>query len=200
MASPLQLCNAIMDGMNMFNSISHRRNSTGSNMVEFVYCLVFIFFVILIPLINYGTLLTRWAMANQIIESWTRGLAKKQKMSQAFDRVLESDFVEAVRKPTGVRIKKVEPSLIISKVNDPTQFLAVNVPGQIPKKWLPNGGNYEYTIQIAVDSEIDPLISFQLFGLEIPGLTKAADVRMVNTCLWENMGRDPVTTEYFLNE
>lgn len=169
-------------------------------MVEFVYCLVFIFFVILIPLINYGTLLTRWAMANQIVESWTRGLAKKQKMSQAFDRVLESDFVEAVRKPTGVRIKKVEPSLIISKVNDPTQFLAVNVPGRIPKKWLPNGGNYEYTIQIAVDSEIDPLISFQLFGLEIPGLTKAADVRMVNTCLWENMGRDPVTTEYFLNE
>lgn len=186
--------------MSTIRSISYRRNSTGSNMVEFVYCLVFIFFVILIPLINYGTLLTRWAMANQIIESWTRGLAKKQKMSQAFDRVLESDFVEAVRKPTGVRIKKVEPALIISKVNDPTQFLAVNVPGRIPKKWLPNGGNYEYTIQIAVDSEIDPLISFQLFGLEIPGLTKAADVRMVNTCLWENMGRDPVTTEYFLNE
>jgi hypothetical protein len=178
----------------------NRRSKTGSNAVEFTYCLVFLFFLILLPLANYGTFMTRWAISSQIVTAWTQNMAKKRKLSDAFNTLRTEQFYKEVANPTGVQVKTVTPALIISQVMDPTKSMRVETPGKVPPNWQPNGGNYNYTLQVVVLSQIDPLVTVQFFGMKIPGLTEPAEVTMSASSLWENMGRDPVTTEFYLNE
>lgn len=176
------------------------RNQHGSNTVEFTYCLVFIFFVLLLPFANYGTFMSRWGISSQTVNAWTQNMAKKRKLSDAFKAVQGEDFINAVSQPTGIKVKSVAPVLFISKVDDATRSITVETPGKVPPIWLPDAGNHEYTLKVNVIAQIDPLVTVQLFGLKVPGLTESADVKMAGSALWENKGRDPGTTEFYLNE
>jgi len=144
--------------------------------------------------------MARWAISSQTVNAWTQNMAKKRKLSDAFSGVQAEDFAIAVAHPTGIKVKSVTPSLRISKVDDPTRVIAVETPGKVPSTWLPDAGNYEYTLQVHVTAQIDPLVTVQIFGLKVPGLTEPADVKMSGSSLWENKGRDPATTEFYLNE
>lgn len=176
------------------------RNRRGSNTIEFTYCLVFIFFVLLLPFANYGTFMSRWALSSQTVSAWTQNMAKKRKLSDAFKAVRGDDFAAAVANPSGIKVKSVTPVLSISKVDDQSHSIAVETPGKVPTTWLPDAGNYEYTLQVNVVAQIDPLVTVQLFGIKIPGLTEPTDVKISGSALWENKGRDPLTTEFYLNE
>ncbi len=176
------------------------RNSRGSNTVEFTYCLVFIFFVILLPFANYGTFMARWGISSQTVNAWTQNMAKKRRLSDAFAVVQDEAFATAVRNPSGIVVKSITPCMVISQVEDPSKFIEIETPGKIPTGWLPDAGNYEYTLQVRLIAQIDPLVTVQLFGLKVPGLTEPADVKMTGSAPWENKGRDPRTTEFYLNE
>lgn len=177
----------------------HRDNS-GSNTVEFTYCLVFIFFVILLPLVNYGTFMARWSISSQVVSAWVNSLAKKRKLSEAFARVHDQDFADAVTKSSGVKLKTITPALMVSRVDRPTETFKLTTPGKLPTSWQPNSGRLDYTFQVVVTADIEPLVTVQLLGLKVPGLTESAEVVMSGSSLWENMGRDPNTTEFYLNE
>lgn len=127
-------------------------------------------------------------------------MAKKRKLSDAFRSFHSDQFATEVSNPTGVRVTAVSPALLIAKVNDPTQTLRVEQPGKIPPYWQPDKGSFNYSLNVLVNTRIDPLVSVQFFGLKVPGLTEPADVVMTGNALWENMGRDPITTEYYVNE
>jgi hypothetical protein len=182
------------------NAAVLKRNELGSNTVEFTYCLVFVFFVLLLPFSNYGTFMSRWAISSQTVNAWTQNMAKKRRLSDAFKAVQGDEFANAVAHPTGIKVKSVIPVLSISKVDDGTRSLTVETPGKVPSIWLPDAGNYEYTLRVNVVAQIDPLVTVQLFGLKVPGLTEPADVKMSGSAMWENKGRDPGTTEFYLNE
>jgi len=92
------------------------RSNRGSNAVEFTFCLVFIFFVILLPLANYGTFMARWAISSQIVNAWTQNVAKKRKLSDAFKSFYSDKFAMEVSNPTGVKVTSVSPALLIAKV------------------------------------------------------------------------------------
>lgn len=152
------------------------------------------------PLANYGTFITRWAISSQIVSSWTNNLAKKRKLSEAFNLVATDEFNAAVANPTGVKVKSAKPALIVSRIDDPSKSIEVGIPGKIPAIWQPDAGNFEYTLQVVVLAQVDPLVTVQFFGMKIPGLTEPAEVVMSANALWENMGRDPITTEFYVNE
>jgi len=154
----------------------------------------------MLPLANYGTFITRWAISAQIVSAWTQNMAKKRKLSDAFGRFHGEEFALAVANPTGVKVKNVIPALTISRVDQPDQSFKVVVPGKIPQNWQPDKGNFNYSLQVTVISQIDPLVTVQFFGLKVPGLTEPAEVVMSASSLWENMGRDPITTEFYVNE
>ncbi len=177
-----------------------KRNHHGSNTVEFTYCIVFIFFVLLLPLSNYGTFMSRWGISSQTVNAWTQNMAKKRRLSDAFKAFQSAEFLTAVSQPAGIIVKSVTPVLFISKVDDASHNITVETPGKVPPNWLPDVGNYEYTLKVNVIAQIDPLVTVQLFGLKVPGLTEPADVTMGGSALWENKGRDPGTTEFYLNE
>ncbi len=177
----------------------HRDNS-GSNTVEFTYCLIFIFFVIMLPLVNYGTFMARWSISSQVVSAWASSLAKKRKLSEAFNRVRDQDFADAVTKSSGVKIKTITPALLVSRVDRPTEIFKLTTAGKLPSNWQPNSGRFDYTLQVVVTADIEPLVTVQLLGFKVPGLTESAEVVMSGTSLWENMGRDPNTTEFYLNE
>lgn len=144
--------------------------------------------------------MSRWAISSQTVNAWTQNMAKKRKLSDAFKAFRGDDFALAVANPTGILVKSVTPVLSISKVDDLTRNITIDTPGKVPAVWLPDAGNYEYTLQVNVVAQIDPLVTVQFFGLKIPGLTEPADVKMSGSALWENKGRDPGTTEFYLNE
>jgi len=189
-----------MKARDKFRTLLSCRRSSGSNAVEFTYCLVFIFFIILLPLANYGTFMTRWAISSQVVNTWTQNMAKKRKLSDAFKSYYTDKFALEVSNPTGVKVTSVSPALLIAKVNDPTQTLRVEQPGKIPPNWQPDKDSFNYSLSVVVNTRIDPLVTVQFFGLKVPGLTEPADVVMTGSALWENMGRDPITTEYYVNE
>lgn len=184
----------------LVQALKTKRSARGSNTVEFTYCIVFVFFVLLLPFSNYGTFMSRWGISSQTVSAWTQNMAKKRKLSDAFKAFQSTEFITAVANPTGIQVKSVTPSLFISKVDDATRSITVETPGKVPANWLPDAGNYEYTLKVNVIAQIDPLVTVQLFGLKVPGLTEPADVKMGGSALWENKGRDPVTTEFYLNE
>ena len=144
--------------------------------------------------------MARWAISSQIVSAWTQSAAKKRKLSDAFKSFYTDRFTIEVSNPSGVKVTSVAPALLIAKVNDPSQTLRVEEPGKIPLNWQPDKGSYNYSLYVLVQSRIDPLVTVQFFGLKVPGLTEPADVTMSGSSLWENMGRDPITTEFYVNE
>ncbi|MBX9695425.1 MAG: hypothetical protein K2Z81_23775 [Cyanobacteria bacterium] len=177
------------------------RRSRGSNIVEFCACLIVIFFMLIIPLIDLGTFITRWGTGSQVVSAWAASIAKERKLSTAFLRVSEGDeFSDAVKTPTGITVTDVQPSLIIGRVNDPSDTIEVLGPGKIPKRWLPNAGQFTYTVRLAVEADVDPLVTITFFGINVPGLTGKTHIKMVGESNWENLGRDPASKEFFINE
>ncbi len=182
-------------------SSKQRRAPHGSNIVEFCFCLIIIFFVLIIPLVDLGTFITRWGTGNQVVSAWASNIAKDRKLSAAFLRVTEGDeFPESVKLPSGIVLTEIKPSLIVSSVSNPADTIEILQPGKIPKRYLPNAGQFTYTIRLAVEGEIDPLVTIQFFGLNIPGLTGKTKIQMSGESNWENLGRDPATKEFFINE
>ena len=187
--------------MKIFWQFHRGRQARGSNVVEFSACIVIIFFALLVPMIDLGTMLTRWATASQVVSAWTASIAKERKLSTAFNRLTEgSEFTESVKGPTGISISQVEPSLIACPVGRPENCIEVVTPGRLPKRWLPNAGQFTYLIRVAVEADVEPLLAISFFGLKVPGLTTSTHIRMVGESNWENLGRDPASKEFFINE
>ncbi len=178
------------------------RRADGSHSVEFIFCFVFLFFAILVPLYNYSALMIRWTTASQVAKNWANTLAKERKLSTAF-KLAQSEtsvFRSLIETTTGVKIVSVSPSIIVRKVDDPANLVDVKSAGEIPSGWLPDKGTHEYLLQIAVEGRADPLIASSFFGLKIPGLTEPTTLNMAGSSIWENQSRDPLTTEYYINE
>lgn len=145
--------------------------------------------------------MNRGAMVNQLVNGWAQSLAKERKLSVAFERIETDDkYMQAIRDSQGVKILLAKTSLLVSRVDEPSQMIEVDIPGRIPSAWQPDKGHNNYTLQIVVDAQIQPFITFNFFGWKIPGLTGPADVRLVGHSQWENLGRDPVTKEFYVNE
>ena len=144
----------------------------------------------------------RWTTAAQVAKTWANTLSKEKKLSTAFEQAKSetSEFRTLIETTTGVKIVSITPSMIVRKVENPTEFVEVKKAGGIPPSWLPDQGMNEYLLQILVDARAEPLIASSFFGLKIPGLTEGINLSMSGSSLWENQSRDPISTEFYINE
>jgi hypothetical protein len=163
--------------------------------------------VILLPFLDFIILPVRWLLAQEIVNGYVRKLALCETYSQAHD-VLAADPSLATRleRLGGVKCKALNLKMRVARVfpnAHPVEVLVVEKPGQIPTAWLPDGEKSPciYNLDLEVHSLISPaLLSPVSGGLIIPGITTPVPILISASRNWENLGRDPTTKRYFINE
>lgn len=144
----------------------------------------------------------RWFLSKEIIGNYARKLSLCETYTQA-NAVLNSDpsMETQLIRLGGVKPKNIRCSLVITGTKS-GERVVITTPKTIPGQWLPNGyrAPCDYAIQVAADVEISPVFLVRAGGTQIPGLTAAVPFTIISEANWENLGRDPVTKVFFVNE
>ncbi len=144
----------------------------------------------------------RWFLAKEIIGNYARKLSLCETYSQAL-QMLEADpsMETQLIRLGGVKPKNIRCNLIVSSTRSGERFV-VDKPKSIPGQWLPNGSRSpcDYAMQVASDVEISPVFLVQMLGGKVPGLNCPVTFTIASEANWENLGRDPVTKVFFVNE
>jgi hypothetical protein len=182
------------------------RGEAGSQLAEFGPALFILAFFILIPLLDLGILPVRWMLAQEIVNEYSRKLALQENFSQSF-RTIEADpsLATRLKKLGGVTVKNINLQLRASRIfrhPHPSEFILVNQPRRIPPAWQPDGAKApcDYSLELNVQSLMSPAFLFPASWYAIPGLTRPIPVTFNASHEWENLGRNPVTKSFFLNE
>jgi hypothetical protein len=101
----------------------------------------------------------------------------------------------------GVHIEDANLTILaISRQGDQTISLDPHKP--IPSAWLPDGTNCPctYQLNLKVHAKIDPLAIVPIAGRNVPGLSAPVEFAVDQSSNWENLGRDPYTGQFYINE
>jgi hypothetical protein len=188
----------------------HKRQTftreAGSQMVEFVAAIMLLVFFVLIPCLDLAVVPIRWMMAQQLIDSYVRTLAMCETFTESL-HTLESDPSLSTRlvRLGGVQVESLNLTLKITRVSPnkaEMRLFELHKPGEIPAAWLPNGAfaPCTYALNIEAELSIAPAVLIKLGKMNIPGLTEPIPVTMGASHEWTNLGRDPNTEKYWMNE
>lgn len=184
-------------------SSTRLRSSSGAQAAEFAATLTVLVLFFVIPLLDLGVIPVRWGLANHLITSYSVNFARAETLSRAFDQ-LEQDthLQELLNKIGGVNAKRLRLALVVTKPSAVDQKKVFEEPKHIPAAWLPDSPNgpFQYELELLATLEISPLIVINLGEKKIPGLNAPYTVTMISSSHWENLGRNPNTNEFFMNE
>jgi len=180
-----------------------KRNSLGAAQVtEFGAALFLLFSCIVLPLLNMAIIPVRFGMAKSIINNQVRKLAK----SESFGEALKTNQIEAAKWESiqaigGIVVKDCQLKMVVESTRS-KKSESFYAPKSIPASWLPEGseGPCVYLLDLRVDAEISPLVTFAVANKHIPGLTGPIPFKFREVAAWENLSRDPVTGEFFVNQ
>jgi len=145
----------------------------------------------------------RFGLGKSVVSGRVRQLAKVETLSEALqDEKKDESFKGVLSGLDGIAVKSSQLSLIIkSNKSDPPEIV-IDRPGTIPKKWLPDGSASpcDYSLDLIVNVDIFPLIVVPVPQVKVPGLTAPVTLQFNEVSVWENLGRDPVTGEFCMNQ
>lgn len=178
----------------------------GSQITEFGVGLVILFVFILIPMLDFIVVPLRWMMAQEIVNNYARKLAMCENLSQSY-ATMEADpsLKVLLQNIGGVEVKSIDLHLRISRTsgltNEPDSYV-VTQPGRIPAAWLPGADNTSrlYSLELNVKSNMYPALLMSVISVPIPGLTTPIPMLVMASHEWGNLGRNPRTGNYFINE
>lgn len=187
--------------------LMYGRSPSGSQIAEFVPALVILVCFVAIPLLDYTIVPIRWMLAQEIVSDYSRKLAFCETFSESFGKLQkEPSLITKLHNLGGIDIKGVNLHLRISRVAPQQrtgEFLMVDMPQRIPAEWLPNGGKApcSYLLELQVDSRLSPAIMLPGSGGGLlPGVTAPVPLTISGAHEWENLGRDPVNGQFYVNE
>jgi hypothetical protein len=176
----------------------NRRKSTGQAMSEFSTSLIVLISFVFLPLINLGIIPVRYLIAQGVLTEMTHRLALCEKRSQAHSLLDSDPWFRSVLSKCGVTISNTKLTMSAYS-KDAESMLSVTSGQAIPDTWLPNGEKEPtlYTLGLACECSISPLFS----GCDgLPGITSPVAISIKSASPWENISRDPETSNYYLNE
>lgn len=171
--------------------------------MEFAGALAILVVCVIVPLINLSIIPIRYGMAQNILNSRVHKLALSERYSDALSTGNGGvGWREALSKLNGISVKSSAVTLCISSSNAKDRILSVTRAGEIPPDWLPNGvmAPCDYFLTLKVETEIDPLITAPIWGRKIGGINGPLFFTIEQTAHWENLGRDPSTGNFFVDE
>lgn len=165
--------------------------------------MVVLILCVCLPLCDLVIIPIRSGLAASAVNAYAKQLALSERFSQASRRLESRDeLVSRLESIGGVSVKSSRLSLSISSARDESSEITVDSPGSIPPAWQPNGASCPciYMLHLSVEAEISPLVIVPFGGKKIPGLNSAIPTTLAAQAPFENLGRDPVSKEYFVNE
>jgi hypothetical protein len=177
----------------------------GSQIAEFAPALVVLAAFVFLPLVDLAIVPIRWMMAQEIVNAYSRKLALCECFSQSL-QVMQADPSLSTRliQIGGVTLSSVGASLRIARIfNRPhaEESIVVAMPGEIPAEWLPNGAKAPctYALDVQAQAMMSPAILLSS-SVKVPGLTAPIPINITASHTWANLGRNPFTRKYFVNE
>lgn len=153
-------------------------------------------------LVDIATIPARRGQLESILARIVHQMSMQDRLSSS-RKVVDDGFQlnQSVASFEGVHIKDVNLTILaISRQGDRT--IGLDPHKAIPSDWLPDGANCPCTYQLnfKVDANIDPLFTAPIAGPKIPGLNGPVQFAIDQSSNWENLGRDPYTGQFYINE
>lgn len=181
-----------------------RSREKGQQMADFTVAFGFLVIFVILPLIDLGVVPVRFLMAQTSVRNYIKQLSLCETMSQAYAKVKSNnnEFDKLLTSIGGTHVKSTKLLIVISSQKKQGAQIEVDKPKAIQKMWLPDGSNCpcQYMIKLSVDLEISPLITLPKILGGIPGLSAPFVLTLTEIAPWENLGINPATQEYFINE
>ncbi len=184
------------------------RGQKGSQTIEFAAALTLLVTFILIPWIDISVILMRWMMAHEMISASSRELAFCETFGQSCKNLQAQPALKnRLTAIGGVDVQSMDLQLRIARVrrtsdvNSEEVFLVTN-PGQIPPAWLPDGAKAPctYSLLLKVNFLMSPAWLLSGVSCSIPGLTVPVPLSITILHEWENLGKNPISGRFFVNE
>jgi hypothetical protein len=177
---------------------TRHRNQHGSLMTEFAAAFVLFTCCLLIPLINISVIPVRYVISYAMVSEVTRKLALAETRSQAAQLAAQPAFFQGFAKQFGIGMEPPTLSIVLKDQNSELYIFPDKKP--IPPVFLPGGsrsGHLNYLLRTETTVQIPPLFCL---GPKIPALTAPILFNVDATAPWENLGCDPVTKQFYINE
>jgi hypothetical protein len=186
--------------------LSIKRRRSGAQLMEFAAAITVLALVI-IPLVDLSLVPVRWMLVQELVNGYSRQLAFCETFGQCC-QMLEADasFKEKLKSFSGVGIDYAKVQMRITRIGGegrPQEELIVSHPREIPPAWLPNGakGPCIYALDLQVRSAIAPAVLMPKSSIaSVPGLNAPFEFSISSSREWANLGRNPLTNKFFLNE
>jgi hypothetical protein len=185
---------------------NRRRTQLGSQISEFGGAIIILVVFVLIPMLDFVVVPIRWMMAQEIVNNYARKLAMCETLSQSY-ATMEADpsLKDLLQNIGGVQVKLIDMHVRISRtstMSSATDVYIVNQPRRIPAAWLPIADNQSrlFSLELIVHSNMSPAILLSGINWPIPGITAPIPMLVTASHEWGNLGRNPRTGNYFINE
>lgn len=179
-------------------SITRQRGKRGGTIAEFGTAFVVLVVFFFIPLVNLSFIAVRYFIAQGLIQEYVHRLAQVEKRSDAYSMLSSDTWWKDFCDRCGVTVSSHVLKLQVCGANS-GEKISVNSGAPVSTQWLPGGskGPCVYTMDLLVDVNVPPIYSG---GPSVPGITSPLPLQIAAHSNWENLSRNPVTTEYFINE
>ncbi len=177
------------------------RTECGAYITEFASSF-FMLISIVLPLLNMSVIPLRFGMGKSIVSNEVRRLGHYETLSEAMKKSNDDAAgLAAMQKIGGLVVKSSQLALTIESMKNKGHSLLIDKPGSIPKNWLPDGseGPCMYMLDLKVDVEISPLVAVP-GPVQIPGLTGPLPIRFHEVSAFENLGCDPETGRFCIDQ
>jgi hypothetical protein len=174
-----------------------KRRSRRGTMYEFAPAFVVFVCFVLLPLVDISAIPVRYLIAQGVLSNVAQKLALAESRSEA-TAIANATGWRNVLGSCGVDVHPHPLTLVVCGKNE-TDKVSLAPSDMVPPAYLPNGnkGPCVYSMELAVDADIPPLYHG---SSGLPGFTSPLTLKLACRSNWENMGRDPATRQYYINE
>jgi hypothetical protein len=169
----------------------HTRRNQNGNLSEFGPAMIILVGFIVVPLLTIGFLPMRLMLSQCVLSELTYRLSHCDTRNQAYELIDTDHRWRDLLGAFGVAVSGENLRLVAATDNGTTN--AVGKGEKLPPEWLPGGkfGSCIYSLELTASCSL---------GTPIAALTKPLIVSISTRSPWENMGRDPQSKEYFINQ
>jgi len=166
-------------------------------MTEFAAAITIFICCLILPLVNLAAVPMRYIIAFGMVSDMTQKFSCAEKRSQAVALALQPTSYQEFAKQFGISMRECSVSILCKSQNAESLILPECKP--IPMTWLPGSkrGQINYFLKTETNVEIPP---FVCIGPKVAGITAPIKMKLTATAPWENLGCDPATQEFYLNE
>ncbi|MBX9689633.1 MAG: hypothetical protein K2X27_23180 [Candidatus Obscuribacterales bacterium] len=170
----------------------------GAALIEFAAAFLLLVVFFFIPLVNLSFIALRYFIAEGAIQEFAHRLALTDKRSESYANLAGDSFWSDFCRGSGIEVNSSKLELVICGANSGEE-LRLQEGERVPDEWLPGGSKAPciYTYDLSARITIPAIYNG---GPPIPAVSAPLQIKIDGRSAFENLSRNPASTEYFINE